>query len=709
MRLNFISFHVLVFIKRLKFGARGWLAFVAAIFLVRTPAMATSVVPSLGSYQNGAVLTYHNSNARTGRNTNEMILTPANVSTTNFGLLFNYPVDGKVYGQPLIMTNVAIAAKGVHNVLFAATEHDSVYAFDADSNAGTNAAPLWQVSFINPAAGVTTIPSAELGTPPISPEVGITGTPVVDTASGTIYVEARTKEVAGGVTNYVHRLHALDIRSGAEKFGGPVVIQGSVAGTGDGSVNNVLAFNPLREHNRPGLLLNNGIIYIGYASLADLSPFHGWLFGYNATNLARVAVFNANSNGSEGGIWEGGCGPTTDPAGNIYVSTGNGTFDGPTNYDYGDSLLKLATTNGLQLTDYFTPHNQAAMDTNDVFLGSAGFVVLPDETGSTAHPHLLICSDKQGTVYLVDRDNLTHYQPAGDLIVQEITGKMTKSYCTPAYFNHMVYYIGLRGPLEMFSLSNAVLGSTIVSNTTTSYVPIGATPSLSAYGLTNAIVWALQNDLGASVLHAYDAYSLADLYNSSTVSQNPGPEINFAVPTIVNGKVYVGTATNVSVFGLISPIITNQPQSQIVGAGTNVSFTVGVASAVPSSYQWRKNYVPIAQATNVTLVITNPRAGDAGTYSVVITNTIGVAVSVDATLTVTGTSRATGITMLGRGTNQINFSGTPTFPYYVEWASNLSSSPWFFLSTNTADSNGFWQVIDRQATNPTRFYRSLKQ
>ncbi len=709
MRLNKSIFSGPLFIRLLKYGFHWRQVLLAGVTLAAFPALAAYRAPSLANYQNVAVLTQHNSNARTGQNTNELILNPANVSSTNFALLFNYPVDGKVFGQPLIMTNVAVPSKGVHNVLFAATEHDSVYAFDADSNAGTNAAPLWQVSFINPAAGVTTIPSAELGTPPISPEVGITGTPVIDPASGTIYVEARTKEVTNGVTNYVHRLHALDIRSGAEKFGGPVVIQGSVAGTGDGSVSNVLAFNPLREHNRPGLLLNNGIIYIGYASLADLSPFHGWLFGYYATNLARVAVFNANPNGSEGGIWEGGCGPTTDPAGNIYVSTGNGTFDGPTNNDYGDSLLRLATTNGLQVTDYFTPHNQADMDTNDVDLGSAGIAVLPDEAGSTAHPHLLICSDKQGTVYLVDRDNLTHYQPAGDLIVQEIAGKMTKSYCTPAYFNHMVYYIGLRGPLEMFSLTNAVLGSTIVSNTTTSYVPIGATPSLSAYGLTNAIVWALQNDLGTSVLHAYDAYSLADLYNSSTVSQNPGPEINFAVPTIVNGKVYVGTATNVSVYGLISPVITNQPQSQIVGAGTNVSFTVGVASAVPSIYQWRKNFVSITQATNATLVITNARAGDAGTYSVVITNTIGVAVSVDATLTVTGTSLATSIKQLGQGTNQINFVGTPTFPYYVEWASNLSSSPWFFLSTNTADSNGFWQVIDRQATNPTRFYRSLKQ
>ena len=671
--------------------------------------MAAYIIPSAASYQNGAVLTYHNSNARTGQNTNEMILTPANVSSTNFGLLFNYPVDGQVFGQPLVMTNVAILSRRVHNVLFVATEHDSVYAFDADSNGGSNSAPLWQVSFTNPAAGITTIPSTELGTPPISPEVGITATPVIDPASGTIYVEARTKEVTSGVTNYVHRLHALDITSGAEKFGGPVVIRASVVGTGDGSTNGVVAFNPLREHNRPGLLLNNGIVYIAFASLADVNPYHGWLLGYNAKTLAQVAVFNTNPNGAQAGIWEDGCGPATDPAGNIYVATGNGTFDGPTNNDYGDSLIKLASTNGLQVADYFTPHNQESMDQNDVDFGSAGIAILPDEAGSVAHPHLLVCSDKAGTIYLVDRDNLTHYQPAGDLIVQEITGKMLKSACTPVYFNHMVYYIGVKDPLEVFSLTNAVLGGTITTNSNTSYVPIGASPRLSSIGLTNAIIWALENHSSTAVLHAYDAYSLADLYSSSTLGQNPGPAVSFAVPTVVNGRVYVGTTTNVSVFGLISPSITNQPQSQIVGAGTNASFTVGVASAVPSSYQWRKNFVPIALATNATLVISNARAGDAGTYCVVVTNSIGVAVSVDATLTVTGTSLATSIKQLGQGTNQINFVGTPTFPYYVEWASNLSSSPWFFLSTNTADSNGFWQVIDRQATNPMRFYRSLKQ
>ena len=271
------------------------------------------------------VFTYHNDNMRTGENLNETVLTPANVNSSTFGKLFSYPIDGLAIASPLYVAGVNIPGQGIHNVVYVATEHDSVYAFDAD---GLSSTPLWQVSFINPAAGITPVPAADTGeTGDIPNEIGITGTPVIDPTTGTLYVVAATKEVVGSTTNYVQRLHALDITTGAEKFGGPVVIQASVPGTGDGASGGQVPFNALRENQRTGLLLTNGVVYFGFASHGDVEPFHGWVLGYNATTLEQVLVYNDTANGSDGGIWMNGDGLATDSTGNLYFITGNGTFD----------------------------------------------------------------------------------------------------------------------------------------------------------------------------------------------------------------------------------------------------------------------------------------------------------------------------------------------------------------------------------------------
>lgn len=519
--------------------------------------LLTWTLPLLSAQAGVSVLTYHNDNARTGLNTNEVVLTPANVASTNFGQLFTQPVDGFVYAQPLVMTNLTIPGKGVHNVVFVATEHESVYAFDADNDSGSNALPLWQRSFINPAAGVTSVASADVGCTDLLPEVGISSTPVIDPVSGTIYVEAKTEEVTNGVTTFVHRLHALDVATGAEKFGGPVVIQVTVPGTGDGSDGaGNLAFDPMMHMNRSGLLLNQGVVYLAYASHCDNSPYHGWLFAYDAHTLAFSNVFNTTPNGGLGGIWQSGAGPVADTAGNIFVMTGNGTFDSTTNNDYGDSFLKLTTTNGLQLADYFAPSNQDALASADEDLGAGGPMLLPDALGSVAHAHLLVGCGKDGTIYLVDRDNMGKFNSANDnQIVEELPNALGGCWSSPACFNGTIYYIGSSDVLNAFPISQAFISPTPSAQGPTSFGFPGATPSISANGTNDGIVWAIEADAygnnGPAILHAYDATNVAsELYNSDNVNQDPGDAVKFAVPTIANGKVYVGAQYTLAIYGL---------------------------------------------------------------------------------------------------------------------------------------------------------------
>jgi hypothetical protein len=510
------------------------------------------------------VLTSHNDNARTGLNANETVLTPANVNMSGFGQIFSQPVDGNVYAQPLYVSKVSIPNKGTHNVVFVATMHDSVYAFDAD----TNMPPLWHTSFINPAAGVTVPQAADVAAGAgdcltFSGDVGINGTPVIDVASGTLYVVARTKEQSPPVQ--VQRLHALGITTGKERPNSPVEITATTSGTADGGT--VVTFNPVKEVQRSALLLAGGIVYVSWASYCDNPPYHGWIIGYNAQTLQQAGVFNDTPNGGLGGIWMAGAGAAEAPDGSIYCITGNGTFDtNPNPKNFGDSVLKLNPGTSLTVTDYFTPYNQANLALGDIDLGSGGAVILPDSAGSPQHPHLVVGCGKEGKAYLIDRDNMGQFNPAGDTqIVQTFTLTGTSSsvllFGLPAIFNNRIYYQGVGLPLKAFAISNAVVNPIPVSQTTDTVTFRGATPSISANGTTNGLVWELvpTPTLGVMGLRAFDAENLAQKVYDSYLSWLAGaPDkisfVKFVVPTIANGKVYVGTTNALAVFGLRTKI-----------------------------------------------------------------------------------------------------------------------------------------------------------
>jgi uncharacterized protein (TIGR03437 family) len=497
------------------------------------------------------VLTYQYDNSRAGANLNESVLTPANVSQSQFGKLFSFAVDGYVYGQPLYLGNVAIAGKGTHNVVLVATEHDSVYAFDADSGSGANAAPLWHHSFINPAAGVTTVPFADTGCDQIVPELGVTGTPVIDPASGTVYVVAMTKEATGGAVTYVQRLHALDISSGVERPASPVTIQATYPGTGEGG--NTLTFAPRNYKQRPGLLMLNGVVYAAFSSHCDIGTYHGWLMGYDAKTLGQVSVYNNTPNGNEGSFWAGGAGPAADANGNIYLVAGNGTFDyAGDGGDLGESYIKLSSTGALTAVDYFAPFNFSELDDGDVDVGSAGVALIGDEAGSASHPHLMVGAGKEGRIYVLDRDNLGKWQSGSDSqIVASLPGVIGGLFGNPAYFNKTVYFGGSGDNLKAFSLSNATLAAAPSSQSSAAFEYPGGVPSISANGVSNGIAWLLES---SNTLHAYDASNLGrELYNSN---QNGSRDalasyVKYSVPTIANGKVYVGTQNSLAVFGLL--------------------------------------------------------------------------------------------------------------------------------------------------------------
>lgn len=505
-----------------------------------------------------SVTTQHNDNGRTGQNLNETVLGPGNVNAQQFGKLFSQSVDGYVYAQPLYLPNVSIPGKGTHNVVYVATEHDSVYAFDADNKNGGNAAPLWHRTFINPNKGKTTVSSGDVSCGDLIPEIGITGTPVIDPASGTLYVVAKTKD--NGVIR--QRLHALDVATGAEKFGGPVVIKAKVRGTGDGSQNGFVYLDPLREFQRAGLLLQNGTVYVAFASHCDIGPYHGWVLSYDAQTLAMNGKWNVNPNGGLDGIWQSGAGLAADADFNVYVATGNGTFDlDQGGKDYGDSLVKLAPPDALHIkpVDYFTPFNQDYLRRVDADLGSGGVLLLPDQNGP--HAHLLVQAGKEGTIYLVDRDNMGHYNPNNNnQIVQSLDSAVGGIWGAPAWWNNYVYWGGSNDYLKAFAFDPGTgkLSNQSVSESSTFFGYPGPTPAISANGNSNAIVWLLQTEGYSNstpeVLRAYDATNLAtELYNTKQNSQrdNPGGAVKFAVPTVANGKVYVPAVQQISVYGLL--------------------------------------------------------------------------------------------------------------------------------------------------------------
>jgi uncharacterized repeat protein (TIGR03806 family) len=520
-----------------------------------------------------SVLTYHNDNARTGANTNESILTLSNVNTNTFGLLMKYDVDAYVYTQPLFVPGVKIPNQGTRDSVYVATENDSVYAFDANSNSGANGGLLWHVSLGD---GINITTNHEFGgryhnnvLQDMLPRVGITGTPVIDAASGTLYVVALNREATAITTNYYQRIHALNIATGAEQPYSPVVITASVPGTGVGSSGGILKFDAKQQNERCALTLADRILYIAYSSYADTDPYHGWIMGYNARNLQLLTnyVFNTTPNATkaifgphaaEGALWMSGSGLCVDANYNLYFEVANGSFDVNTGgVDYGDSFMRLSASNGLAVADYFTPFNQAALQAADADLGSGGPVLLPDDAGSATHPHLLVGGGKEGKIYLVDRDAMGHFNSSNDnQIVQYFAAGVGKIFSTPAYFNHQLYYQGIGGVMKAFTISNGLFTTTATSASKTSFSGFGTTPSISANGTSNAIVWTIQTD-GAvrgtpAILHAYNATNLTkELYNSRQLPDrdNPGNAVKMTVPTVANGKVFVGVQYALSIFG----------------------------------------------------------------------------------------------------------------------------------------------------------------
>ncbi|HXZ41971.1 MAG TPA: pyrrolo-quinoline quinone [Terriglobales bacterium] len=502
----------------------------------------------------GSVTTYHNDNARSGQNLNETILTTGNVNQSSFGKQFVISADGKVDAQPLYLPSISISGQ-THNLLFVVSEHGSVFAFDADT--GT---PIWQISTL--LSGETT--SDDHGCGQITPEIGVTSTPVIDPkagAHGTIYVLAMSKDGSG---NYHQRLHALDVTTGAEEFGGPQEIQASYPGTGDNSSGGKVIFDPGQQVDRPGLLLLNGVIYTSWGSHCDFRPYTGWIMGYDENTLAQVTVLNVTPNGNEGAFWMAGAGPAADSTGNIFALDANGVFDAtlnaqgfPSQGDFGNAFLKISTVNNqLAVADYFEMSNQLSENDSDEDLGSGGALVLPDFTDSSGNTrHLAVGAGKDSNLYVVDRDSMGKFNPNTNNIYQEIQGALAGSvFSMPAYFNSTVYYGAVGDSIKAFAISAAQLGSSPSSQTGNQFEYPGATPSISANGTSNAILWAAENT-DPAVLHAYDATNLAnELYNSNQASGGRdqfGAGNKFITPTVINGKVYVGTTNGVGVFGLL--------------------------------------------------------------------------------------------------------------------------------------------------------------
>lgn len=532
------------------------------------------------------VTSFHFDDLGTGANLAETRLTLENVQPATFGKLFSTAVDGQVYGQPLYVSGVNVTAgpePGIHNVLYVVTQHDSLYAIDADDGA-----VLWSRSYIDPAHNITTIPAPNyINSADIAPEVGITGTPVIDAATRTIYFVTKTMELRGVDRHFVQKLYAVDIASGATKPGGPAILgetiqlQSSydyvagawVNGTGDGSVNGRIYYNALRQHQRAALSLHNGVVYVSSASHGDSGPYHGWILGYDAQSLNLVSAFNTTPNGTGGGIWMSAGEITFDSDGYFYVTVGNGTFTGnvdasgfPVDGNYGNAVLKLALDPqthvdnqningyGLAVVDYFVPYNYAHLNNLDLDFGSCDLLLLPDSVGSAAHPHLAITAGKEGRLYLLDRDNLGKFHAAGDQVVQSALGVVNGSFLAPAYWNGSVYWVGNGDRAKQITISNGQVHIPPASASSQTFSFPGSSPTISADGTSNAIVWTI--DRGTNQLRAYDANSLANLLYTSDMAgtrDQLGTAIKFATPIVTGGKVYVGTSGTIAAYGLLTP------------------------------------------------------------------------------------------------------------------------------------------------------------
>jgi len=545
-----------------------------------------------------SVTTYQYNNQRTGVNSNETVLTPSDVNSANFGRLFSQLVDGQVYAQPLYMPNVTING-AVHNVVFVATEHDSVYAFDADSNSGSNAQPLWRTSLLPP--GATTV--SDKYCTDIGPEYGITGTPVIDPTTNTLYAVAETLENS----TYVKKLHALDITTGAEKPGSPIVISASIAAPGQSPV----TFDSLWANQRAGLLFYNGVVYAAFGAHCGGGDRRGWILGYsyNGSNLTQTFVFStepSSVNGVGAGIWMSGQGLPMDAGSNLFAATGNGHFD--TNItpplNYGDSVVRMDLSRGAVVQDYFAPGIQDTLDSQNQDLGSGGIAILPDQTGP--HPHLLVTADKYQTIYVLDRDNLGRFNSSSDNIVQGLNGVIGSMFSSPVYFNGKLYFWGADDVLKAFTVTNGMLSTSATDSGPDLFSFPGAVPTISANGASDGILWVLRCDgdsaCSTSGLYAYDPSNLSagSLYNSNQNPgrDNPGGGIKFAVPIVANGKVYVGAAGQLSVYGELSGGGQTAPA---ITSANNTTFTVGRAGSLTNSAVGSASYTISTCAQNLAI------------------------------------------------------------------------------------------------------------
>lgn len=611
-----------------------------------------------------AVTTHHNDFNRTGANLNETVLNTSNVNASAFGKLFSRSVDGQIYAQPLYVPNVSIPGQGVHNVVLVCTEHNSVYAFDADLPAAST--PFWQVN-LGPPLPASVINSRTN----LLHEIGITSTPTIDVASSTIYVVAETYE--NRVT--IFRLHALDVISGAETFNGPTVIQGSVSGTGLGASGGVVPFDPIMQWQRPGLLLWNGNIYIGFGSHQDRTPYRGWIFGYNATTLQQTAIRTLSPNACCSGVWQGGVGLAVDANGFMYVQTGNGQMDANVGgTDYGDSLVKLSIANGLALVDYFTPANHAALAANDGDLGSSGPLLIPGTS-------LGVSGGKDGKLFVWDRRNLGQFHSTNQVVQWwQATHSLLGTggggfFAGHVFYNSTLYVWGRRDTLKAFAFNGSTFNTTPVSQSTfivhNGYSNEPAM-SLSANGAIpgTGILWAsFAVNGGASggnfpgILHAFDASDVSkDLWNSdqNAARDSSGSWAKWSPPTIANGKVYLASFDNVlNVYGLLGS--GRSPQITATG-GTPQSTAVNSVFATPLQATVKDaNNSPVS---GTTVTFTAPGAGPSGTFggsptATALTNATGVATA--ATFTANGLTGTYALTATAGGVpGQSGFSLTNT-------------------------------------------------
>jgi hypothetical protein len=553
-----------------------------------------SASSNLGVSDLPGIFTFHNDVARDGANTQEYALTGSEVNTNQFGKIFSCPIEGSSYTQPLWVPAFNISG-GTHNVIFVATSRDIAYAFDADASPCVQ---YWKVNLLDTlhggTAGERSVVWNDVGFcyGDVYPEIGVTGTPVIDPATNTMYLVSASEIVGSSSGNcaassgtFYHRLHALDLATGSEKFNAPATITAAVPGTGDGSASGMLNFSSQLHHQRSALALTGGTVYVAFAAHEDATPYHGWLMGYAASNVQQqLSVFNTTPNGlngADGGIWSSGGAPAIDSNGDLYVSTGNGDFDEAANSpgnDYGDSVLRLSpfigdTSNGsnLNCVDWFTPDSEATLQQNDSDLGAGGIVLLPDQTGPVEH--LLVSVGKEGVVYVLNRDDMGNFHNGNNnQIVQNFAGTAKGYWGTPAFWNNGLYlgggWFGQTDTVRVFTFnpSSGKFATTPASQSSSIYYFPAVTPSISAQGTSNGIVWTVDASVyghrsqfgdtpAPAILHAYSAADLTTEYwNSSMASagrDQAGNAVKFVPPTIANGKVYLNTQSEIDVYGFL--------------------------------------------------------------------------------------------------------------------------------------------------------------